>query len=357
MPNVESNRHLPVNHVLTFPGNTFLSSGATAATYEKEVWEQNTMNAPEGPFLKVTNSSPEKVFEYFKNLQIFSSEYSSIINEIKKQYGLNNIAIVRNKKTIDHLDDKGFVCEESKKDPDCINVEFKLRHTNDIKEYAFIEHSNVWTKDAFSSFNNLNILNPNYFDPNNIRKSDDIIFSMFGDGGSLIRCKNVILTTEQLWYSKMNDEGYKRLIDLGYEISYLPMVRPEKQKYYFETSHIDCHAAIVKNTKEDMYLLVAKSYYEQDGITANAIRQAAKTIDAQVRIIDDSNLPNLALNFDRSDDGTVICTSTRKNERNDLVRTLTEDICVKKVIPTEVPIENITKYQCGGINFLQQIII
>lgn len=346
MPNIEQNR------VVLYPHQNFLFSGVAIELQKESIARKITL-----PILE----------EFYKK---FYTEYCFLLKEITNLFGQENIIIVKNK----IINMQKMETEEVNPpiNPvidkfNYLNISLKIKQSNKSALQNMYNIPTVWTRDGFVTFNDFTLINPKYFDKNEIPESDSIIYSFLGEGGSVLTIDKIVLITEELSKYGENDKGYEKLIDNGYQLEPLPLVDATKQRYDFNYHHIDGHASLIKSKTGELFFLVAKSYYEQGQETDIKITKTAKNINAQLIIIDDSrsNFPNMGLNIIQSKDTTIIAQTTSNHKyRNPLLEVIDRDVNVKRI--ALIPFHHISNSLLGGprcatnfsrVDFIRQIII
>jgi hypothetical protein len=173
----------------------------------------------------------------------------------------------------------------------------------DSYEYA----SNPWMKGVLTKIGSNIYVNPNYW-KESYSVNPNLRFSALGDHGQVLTRKKSVLVTPYVWQNASRD--IRKLQGEGYKIAVLPLVDPKKQKFPFVKEHIDGHSALIEEHDGDLVLPVLSSYFYQDQNGGKRIKQAAKSVGAEVDVIEDKQLPPLSLNLWQFQDGRIAMVNT-----------------------------------------------
>lgn len=322
---------LPSGHYLLMPNPGFLAGMAFKMTREQ-------MRKPHIKFSELDHG----LFD--ENANKAQAEYDSLLSLLSMHLGFGNIIIVKNKVTVVKTGKYGDPSFHSEDYPD-------LKEFKNIKLRFASSLDSPWTRDCFVSIGNVTFVNPDNI--GDFEESETVIKSVLGEGGSVLQAKKTVLVSEDLWTSRKNDKDFQLLKDMGFIVAPLPQIDPLKQKFEFNESHIDGHAALIVDKDNNLRLLVADSYSRQGNGTRKKINFAAETIGAEITEIDDTNLPPLALNLVQFEDKSVIVSGS---ETNDLVFPLALMLGGEKVLTTPVPMIEIPRFFFGGIRCMTNVL-
>ncbi|MEK7581309.1 MAG: hypothetical protein AAB512_03425 [Patescibacteria group bacterium] len=277
--NIEAERLVP-GEVLVFPQPAFLVGAAWA-------------------FAEISEHDPKmREAKMLRVLDVLTGEYGQILDAISAHVGQKRVVLAKNllEPVLGLVMDISYL-DFSLKDP----VGFRS-----VRLLANSEKSNTWLRDVCAKYDDETFVNPALFGVENI---DGVTFSGFAEGGRVLKVDKTLLVSECLWDRRKNDEGAARLLQRGYKMAPLPVPINKIRPVHADHSHIDSHAALIKDQNDNPQLLVAKSYLLQGGGTSKKARYAAETVGVPVVVVDDKEFPGLAFNLIQFADKSVIVTA------------------------------------------------
>ena len=266
------------------------------------------------------------------------AEYDAILKPLLNHVGSEKVVLLRNR----HPETEALP-------PPDTGLETKTLNTKTLYSNYY------WPRDFFTTINGLTIVNSDAFDP--LPESENLAYSLFGDGGSVISAKNSVVVRESLWREERKGSIVRLLKNMGVTIASLPDVNNEKQENPLaingNISHIDGHASLIVDKQGGIRLFVAKSYAYQGNHALSNIRRAADTIGARITIVDDANLPPLPLNLIQFEDGTVFVTKTNDGS---LEKVLADAVGGEHVLTTDIPIVGLPKITKGSVRCMINVV-
>jgi hypothetical protein len=224
--------------------------------------------------------------------------------------------------------------------------------------FRMVGSSENHPRDMFTHIGGLTFIDPMKIP---LPQTDTVIHSFFlSDGGCTFNTERKIITTELYTIDPQKADNLTILRDHSLSLGLVPPVDPKKQPYPFVENHLDGHVNLITGADGKTYLLVVESYARQDTRTLSAIQDAARTISAQVKVIPDTDLDPLPLNFIQFPSGHIAYSTstsdTSQSRLSSLDVTLTELVGESHLIP--VPsMATIIGHTKGGLRCMTNIVL
>lgn len=316
---------IPVGHKLLFPHIELINAAIV-----------NSVDGANVFFGGITKGEENYIMSETERLAF--DEYEAIFVPLFGHIGPGKVALLRNRQDAedDNLSDSALLG----------GIE-----TQTLRLSSYYENHQYWPRDFFTTIAGVTLYNP--YSTDQLDGIENVIPSIFGEGGSVIHANNAMLADSTAWKDRSNDQGYRILREQGIIMTEIPSVIPQKQAYPVVPGHIDGHAALIVDRAGKTRLYAAQSYVRQDRDTLRKVQQAAHTIGAKLEVVNDAKLPPLPLNLVQFEDGTVFVTKTADGS---LEKTLAKAVGQEQVLTTNRPIRGLPKLTRGSIRCMINMI-